>query len=89
MVDKIKEQIDIPLEVGIQYQTKFATGEKFTITDIQINKLGKVTRIMGIYSNSPDLGPCSINEDRLIHLKEFSGKVKEVCSNCGDVLYCE
>lgn len=89
MVNKIKEQVDVPLVVGVQYQTKFATGEKFTITEINTNKFGKITRIMGVYSNSPDLGACPINEDRLIHFKEFTGKIKEVCSNCGDILYCE
>lgn len=89
MIQKIKKQVDLPLLVGKTYKTKFATGEDFTITSIDVNKNGKTTRIMGIYSNHPDLGPCPLNEDRIIPEKTFNGEVMELCSNCGDTIYCD
>lgn len=89
MIRKIKELRDLPLVEGKTYKTKFATGWEFTITTIERSKSGRITRIMGIYSNSPELGPCPLNEDRIIPEKEFTGKEIEICGHCETPLYCD
>lgn len=57
---------DIPLVVGKTYTTKMATAEKFTLTQILINKKGVVTGLKGMWETCPHLGECGLGADRLL-----------------------
>jgi hypothetical protein len=73
----------LPFEVGVTYSTKFATGEKFTITKVKKNKYDEVEAVWGIYEKSPHLGECPINMDRLIPDFKVMGEERVfVCPNC-------
>ena len=80
----IKEERDLPFEVGKTYKTKFATGETFTITSITNNKYDEVIAIHGIYDKSPNLGQCPIGIGRLIPFTELTGNdiVVHTCPHC-------
>jgi hypothetical protein len=79
-----RQQIPIPFEEGQTYQTKFATGENFTITRLVKNKYDEVIAIWGIYERCPHLGVCPIGIDRLIQPMQFTGLEFEVtvCPKC-------
>jgi len=83
-----RQEIDIPFEVGQTYTTKFATGERFTITKIIMctdkKKHGDISHFLGIYEKAPHLGECPLGADRLIQRKEFTGVEFEVtqCPKC-------
>lgn len=84
---------DLPLIVGKRYQTKFATGEWVTIHDIQYTKESvlknqkdsksalTIQSIYVIYDKCPDLGPCVLDENRIIHDKKFEREI-EICGKC-------
>lgn len=38
-----KQKIELPFEIGKTYTTRLSTCEKFTITNIQMNKYGEPT----------------------------------------------
>lgn len=86
---KKKIKIDLPLEVGKVYQTKFQTGERFKLTqdpyrrDKDGNIVGVSNTVWGIYEHNPELGVCPLPIDRLIPETEFTGEEIEVCDNCG------
>lgn len=51
------------------YKTRFATGELFTVTEInrvKVKDVEKIVSIYGFYEKSPHLERCPINIDRLI-----------------------
>lgn len=76
---------EIPLEVGKTYQTRMATNDMFTITEIRYKETKNdkvIVSIMGIYKNAPHLGPCPINPGRLIP-ERFESGTREVCDCCG------
>lgn len=77
-----KELIDLPLEEGKTYKTKFATGESFTISKILKDKKGNPIKLEGVYENAKHLSDCPLNMDRLIPEKELTGKVIRRCDNC-------
>lgn len=79
-----RQEIDIPFEVGETYTTKFATGEKFSITRLIKNKDGEVIMAYGIYEKHSHLGECPLSIDRLIQRKEFTGVEFHVtqCPKC-------
>ena len=73
----------LPFEVGVTYTTKFATGEKFTVTRVRKNRYDEVEAVFGIYEKSPHLGECPLNMDRLIPDVEKIGERKVIiCPNC-------
>lgn len=76
----------VPFEEGKTYKTKFATGERFTITSIIWNK-EQIVRFEGIYEKNPKLGICPLNADRLTpELDETKGSEVYVCGKCGEVI---
>jgi hypothetical protein len=79
-----RQQIPIPFELGQTYNTKFATGDTFTITRMDKNKYNEVISVWGIYERRPHLGECPISVDRLIQQMEFTGIEFEitVCPHC-------
>lgn len=79
----LKEEIDLPFVEGQIYTTRFATGEKFTVTKIT-TKDGIQTQVFGIYYNSPNLGACRLEITRLIPLTQLTGREFEyhVCPHC-------
>jgi hypothetical protein len=81
MIKKIKTYLDLPLTEGQVCDTKFQSGETFTIKKITYNN-GEVIRIEGIYNSSPHLGLCPINADRLIP-ERVEHKEITVCGKCG------
>lgn len=87
MIKKNKEIIDLPLEEGKTYKTKFATGEHFTIKTIVKDKTGKAIRLQGIFEHSPNLGECPLNVDRVIPDSVPTGNFIEVCDNCGEKIH--
>lgn len=84
---------DLPLVVGKRYQTKFATGEWVTIFDIQHTKESvlkhqkdnksplAIQSIYVIYDKCPNLGPCPLDENRIVHDKKFEREI-EICGKC-------
>lgn len=83
MIIKIKKYKELPFEVGKIYQTKFATGERFTITNIVKKSDGKILWFEGVYEKHPQCGICPLNSDRLIADKVEDGEI-EICSKCGE-----
>lgn len=79
-----RQQIPIPFEEGQTYTTKFANGERFTITKLVKNKYNEVTGIWGTYERCPHLGVCPIGIDRLIQPMQFTGIEFDVtmCPKC-------
>ena len=81
--------IDLPFEEGKTYTTKFATGEKFTISKIIYRKKSKedhpdvIYQFLGIYERSPNLGNCPMQPERLIPHKETKEEEIECCITCG------
>jgi hypothetical protein len=73
-----KEEIEVPFIIGETYDTKFSTGERFTLT-----RIGK-TQAYGIYERSPELGICPLGIERLVSRKQFTGVETEitVCPKC-------
>lgn len=87
-VKRIKQHKDLPFEEGKTYTTKFQTGERFLLNKIiwkEIKIEGEMIKRMilfeGIYENSPDLGQCRLNIDRLIPERVESGEI-DVCDYC-------
>lgn len=83
----MKKQIykDLPLEIDKIYETKFQTGEKFLLKEIVTvvkNKETKISMLKGIYVNTPHLGICPLNVDRLIPERIYENTV-DVCHKCG------
>lgn len=78
---KIKTFIDLPLEVGKTYKTKFQTGDIFTVLKLFKDKTGNIYRAEGVYENAKHLGVCPIDVNRLINDKEY-GSDKTVCGHC-------
>lgn len=82
------------IKINITYRTKFATGELFTVTDIQKKEvkdketnqmIEKIVSIKGFYSNSPHLLNCPISIDRLIDPEE-KVEVKQLSKESKDLL---
>lgn len=55
----------LPFEIGEKYTTKFQVSEEVTLTRICPNPKGKPIFGYVIYSNSPHLGECPLNLDRI------------------------
>ena len=89
MRKEVREIIALPFEVGKTYKTKFATGEKFKVTDIKIGKTGinkgKVVEFEGVYESHQHLGSCPLSADRLIPEYE-EGENFEICDKCKETL---
>lgn len=79
----------MPFESGKTYQTKFQTGEKFTLTQdpYKRDKDGNIIKlsntVYGMYELCPHLGVCPISSERLIPEIELVDKEIEVCGECG------
>lgn len=72
----------LPIEIDKVYVTKFATGEKFTVKQIILNKKTQIPMyVVGIYENSPNIGLCTLPIERLIHERCIDGE-DVVCSIC-------
>lgn len=80
MIKTIQKFRDLPFVEGVSYQTKFATGERFTITKIVMQN-NTLIGFKGFYENSPHLGVCPLAADRLIPMRVVDGTV-DVCSKC-------
>ena len=65
------------------FKTKFATGEKFTITTIRTNRIGVIVDLRGVFEFAPHLGECPLSPERLIPEKIETGFI-EVCDKCGN-----
>ncbi len=83
----IPKEVDDLFEVGVKYQTKFQTGEHFTITrDPYIKKdgivIGRSNTVYGIYEKAPHIGECPLNIDRLIPPKKTITVEYEFCECC-------
>lgn len=76
MKKEVSTYVELPLEAGKTYKTKFATGERFTVTRIERKTA------YGIYENHKHLGECPLSVDRIIHEREYGQKIC-VCGNCG------
>lgn len=63
---KKAEYKELPFEVEKIYQTKFQTGEKVLLKQIETNKKGEIIRLGVIYENAKHLGICPLSPDRLI-----------------------
>jgi hypothetical protein len=74
----VKETVDLPFEVGVTYNTKLSTGERFTITRIEKDK------VWGIYEDHADIGECPWRIERLVLHKKPTGIEYEVmvCPDC-------
>lgn len=66
-----------PFEEGKIYQTKFATGERFTVHKIDVNHSGKQIKCWGEYENNPGLLNCPLDPERLIPETEIIEKETE------------
>lgn len=85
MIKKIKTYKDLPFEVGKTYQTKMSVDWTFLVKEIEYKK-DVVSKLKGIWSNSPDLGICEVYRiERIIPDKVVDGEM-EVCGNCGNPL---
>jgi len=73
--------INLPLEKGKVYMTRFQVPEPFLLTDISYNKNKEVTGLRGVYQNSPHLGVCPLGADRLQWETKQEGWI-EVCPHC-------
>ena len=84
----IKEEEDLPFEIGKTYLTKFATGERFTINKIIIGTegkmKGKIIGFEGIYEKAPHLGQCPLGGDRLYPQTRLTGNdvLIHICPHC-------
>ena len=83
MKKSVNQYIDLPLEEGKTYTTKFATVERFTITKIPDTKGKKLNTVYGIYEKSPHVGECPLDVNRIIHDKQFIEAIY-VCHKCGE-----
>ena len=81
-VKQIIKYKDLPFEVGKTYTTKFATGDRFLLTKINITATGRIYNFEGIYEKCPHLGECSLGADRLIPERIEDGTI-DVCDECG------
>jgi hypothetical protein len=87
MKKTLKLYEDIPLEVGKTYMTKFASGEKFTITKIPApikikDSYKESNTVYGLYEGK-SYGECPLSRERIIHDKKFIREI-EVCHKCGE-----
>lgn len=85
MIKFIEVKIDLPFEENKTYQTKFQTGEHFTIKKL-IFKKDVVISVVGIYEKAPHLENCPLSVDRLIPETEIKLHGVEVCNCCGRVM---
>ena len=92
MKKTIKTYKNLPFEVGKTYQTKFSTGWKFLVKEVIYKEIKvdggfqkKETEARGIYENSPHLGICPLNIERLIPDRVENGEI-EICGNCGELI---
>ncbi len=74
------------LELNKTYKTKFATGELFTVTEINKNSTGKITSIYGVYENNPLIKRCLINLDRLIIEEEKENNYNDLPKHLQEAL---
>ena len=84
MKKTIKEQIELEIVAGETYTTRFTNAERFKVIEVVKDKDGVVTKLWGVYENSPHLGKCPIDANRLIPRTEFTGREYEVnvCPHC-------
>jgi len=84
-----KIQIDLPLEVGKVYRTKFQTGDLFLVTKIMTRKFMKEDvqyQAEGLYMGKEHIGTCPLPVERLIHDKIDSNDFTVHCSNCDEIM---
>ena len=53
MKKKVKEYEPLPFEIGKTYLTKYASGDMFTITRFECNKVGKILKAYGLFEEKP------------------------------------
>ena len=88
----VKKFRELPPEAGVTYETKFATGWKFTVKEVTFKPGAKtqgvedVMRINGFYTYKPE-NIVPINIDRLVLLKtnEVVDEHNE-CPHCGKII---
>ena len=80
----IKTYIDLPLEEGKTYKTKFQTGDTFTVVKIfKDKKTSEIYRVEGIYENAKHLGICPLDVNRILPDK-VEGPSETVCEHCNN-----
>lgn len=88
-IKQVSELVDLELEEGKTYKTKFQTGELFTIKRIVTRPFlntTKIVRLEGIYEKHSHLGLCPLDPERLIPDKKSVVVDVEVCDCCGKEL---
>ena len=90
----IKKYREKPPEEGVTYDTKFATGWKFTVLEVVWKKGSKKTevadvlQVKGLYSDTPEMDGkpfvCPLSVDRLIlHKSDVIEDEHDECPKCG------
>ena len=91
-----KRKVVLPFKIGEKYITKFQVPEEVTLTRIAPNPKGK-RPLFGhvIYTNSPHLGECPLNLDRIFpkvvnednnkQVDNMEIKTCRVCKGTGEV----
>jgi hypothetical protein len=76
MINKQKQVL--PFQIGEKYTTKFQVPEEVTLTRISPNPKGRPIFGYVIYTNSPHLGECPLNLDRIFQkVSNTNNKIEE------------
>jgi hypothetical protein len=77
-------KVELDLEEGKVYKTKFQTGELFRIEKI-VRRIEstKIIRLEGVFLNHSHIGVCPLDPERLIPDSRIEQKEVLICECCG------
>lgn len=77
-------KVELELEEGKIYKTKFQTGELFRVEKIKRHPVtNKIISMEGTYLSHIDIGLCPLDPERLIKETKIEYKEVPVCECCG------
>jgi hypothetical protein len=77
-------KVDLELEEGKTYKTKFQTGELFRVERIVRRQMyNKIIMVYGIYLSHAHIGLCPLDPERLIPESRIENIEVLICECCG------